>query len=312
MEKLREILFLRAISGVGNARVSKFYLQYLLKNNEIDVLKDLVLASEAKADEDSVNQAIEISNKIYDEILDRSDLQVYTILDPEYPKKLNALGNKRPCIIYVKGDITVLDEKNIAIVGTRVPVENTAKKELSFVKATIERSERVIVSGLAAGCDTIAHKACIDSGGKTVAMLPCGFDYIVPEENKALCEEILATGGALISEYPPDTKATQYTFVERDAIIAALGDATLVMQCGMKSGTMHTVNAAAKMHRQIGVYNPGNNAIGDFSGNRYIIESKDGFSISDTEELGKFLESLRESEGTEEPVQMTIFDIMGD
>ncbi|WP_051209159.1 DNA-processing protein DprA [Butyrivibrio sp. WCD3002] len=312
MKKLREILLLKAVGGVGNARISKFYLQYLLKDEGIDELKNLVLANEAKADRDSVNEAIESSNKIYNTILDRSDLQVYTILDAEYPKKLNTLGNKRPCIIYVKGDVSVLDEKNIAVVGTRDPVKHAADKELAFVKATIERSERVIISGLAAGCDTIAHKVCIDSGGKTVAVLPCGFDHIVPEENKALCDEILDTGGALISEYPPDTKATQYTFVERDAIIAALGDATFVMQCGMKSGTMHTVSAAEKMHRKIGVYNPGDNAIGDFSGNRYIIKSKDGFSISDTEELGKFLESLRESEGTDEPVQMTIFDIMGD
>ncbi|SEL76378.1 DNA processing protein [Butyrivibrio sp. ob235] len=312
MKKLREILFLKAVGGVGNARISKFYLQYLRKNDGIDVLKDLVLANETKVDKDSVNEAIESSGTIYNAILDRNDLQVYTILDAEYPNKLNALGNKRPCIIYVKGDVSAIDERNIAVVGTRDPVEHAANKEVSFVKATIECSERVIVSGLAAGCDTIAHKACIDAGGKTVAVLPCGFDHIVPEENKAFCDNILATGGVLISEYPPDTKATQYTFVERDAIIAALGDATLVMQCGMKSGTMHTVNAAAKMHRKIGVYNPGDNAIGDFSGNRYIIDSKDGISISDTEELGKFLESLRESEGTDEPVQMTIFDIMGD
>lgn len=312
MNKLKEILFLKSITGVGNSRINKFYLPILNDNNDIDQLKEVVLSNEKKAGLSDVNHAIESANTVYDTLSKATDYNVYTIMDPEYPEKLNALGNKRPVIIYVKGDISVLDEKSVSVVGTREPGKQAIDTEKTFVKSIIEQSERVIVSGLAAGCDTIAHKACLDAGGKTVAVLPCGFDHIFPEENKGLCDEIIASGGVLISEYPPDTKASQYTFVERDAIIAALGDATLVMQCGEKSGTMHTVDAALKMKKRIGVYNPEVGVVGDYSGNRYIIEKKDGFSIGNTGELKKFLELLRESESTTQPVQMTIFDLMGD
>ena len=312
MNKLKEILFLKSITGVGNARINNFYLPIIHENNGIEQLKEIVLSNEKKAGLSDVNHALESANTAYDMLLKATDYNIYTVMDPEYPEKLNALGNKRPVIIYVKGDISVLDEKNVSVIGTREPGKHTVDTEKVFVNSIIEQSERVIVSGLAAGCDTVAHKACIDAGGKTVAVLPCGFDHIFPEENKSLCEEIIASGGALISEYPPDTKASQYTFVERDAIIAALGDATLVMQCGEKSGTMHTVDAALKMKKRIGVYNPEAGAVGDYSGNRYIIESKGGFSIGNTGELKKFFELLRESESTTQPVQMTIFDLMGD
>ncbi len=98
--------------------------------------------------------------------------------------------------------------------------------------------------GLALGCDKIAHETAVNLGKKTIGVLPSGVNVITPAANKGLAERIIETGGCLISEYEPDAGVTKATYVERDAVIAALSDATVVIECGVRSGTMHTVDAA--------------------------------------------------------------------
>lgn len=101
------------------------------------------------------------------------------------------------------------------------------------------------------GCDKIAHETTALAGKKIVAVLPSGVNVITPTSHKKLANSIIETRGCLLSEYEPNANVTRFTYVERDAVIAALSDATMVIECDVKSGTMHTVDAAEQMKRKL-------------------------------------------------------------
>lgn len=312
MDKLLELLFLRELSGVGPVRINKFYIPELRQGIDFEELTKLAQENEKKSTPDDIHIASTKAISIYQDLVSKSDVNIVTILDKEYPAKLRSLGNKCPAILFYKGDLNVLDEKSLAVVGTREPSEWSRKVEKQLTNKIIELSDRVIISGLALGCDTIAHRTCIESGGKTVAVLPCGVHNISPDENKGLSEKIVESGGLIISEYYPEEAATQYTFVERDTLIAAFSDATFVVECGIKSGTMHTVDAAEKMERKIAAYYTETKGKGNYEGNKYIIENKSACKVVDTETLKTFLDSIIVTgDGDEEPVQLSLFDMMG-
>lgn len=154
------------------------------------------------------------------------------------------------------------------------------------IAKTISGKGIPVISGLAEGCDTYAHMGALDQAGGTVAVLPSGFNKIYPKQNTGLAASI-AEAGCLVSEYSQDTASSKFTFVRRDALIAALGKGTIVMECGVKSGTMHTAEAAHEMHRPIGCYYP-ESRDDCFAGNEHIVKTMGGFKISDNSDLELF------------------------
>ncbi len=311
MNNLKELLFLREISGIGPARIIKHYLPALIQGMELDELVEYVQQSETKYGPEVLSAAYDKAVRTVEQYDTESDIKLVTITDKDYPSKLKVLGNQRPTILFYKGDLSILEEESIAIVGTREPSEWSQKVEKQLTNKIIELSGRVIVSGLAQGCDTIAHRTCIDSGGKTVAVLPCGINNIFPEENRPLCDEIVEKGGLLITEYYPNSSATQYTFVARDTLIAAMSDATFVVECGVKSGTMHTVDSASRFVKRIGAYYCGVAEKGDYSGNKLALDTKGAVMVTDTDSLRDFLDGIDTPDAPAEPVQMSLFDVMG-
>lgn len=311
MDKYRELLFLKELNGVGPVRINKFYVPLLQNGMDIDLLVKTVRDNEKKADEENIRNALSVSEAVYNKMTSIPDIKIVTITDDDYPSKIKDMGNNAPVILYVKGDLSPAEAKTIAVVGTREPSEWSVKVEKQLVGKILELSGGTIVSGLALGCDAIGHKACIDNGGKTIAMLPCGFDRITPSENENLSREIVAKGGALITEYLPEMEATTYTFVERDELIAAISDATLVIECGIKSGTMHTVKAALSYAKKLAAFHT-DTGKGTYDGNDYIISEKGGFAVSDTDSLKIFLDSIGVKKIEEEPKQLSLFDFMGD
>lgn len=307
MSDLLKLLFLKEIAGVGNAKINKNYLSVIRQGADLKELEDIVMTNETVG-EDVVRLAAEKASAMSERIEGDAEIRYLTVLDKDYPGNLKSLGNRKPVLLYYRGNIDLLKYPSVAVVGTRTPSAWTSKVEVQLVNKTIEISERVIVSGLALGCDTIAHKASLEAGGKTIAVLPSGFNQITPEENKILSEDILSTGGLLLSEYPPEVKASNYTFVERDAIIASISDATIVVECGKKSGTMHTVEAALKQSKPIGVYYTDQGERGNYEGNSFILEKKNGLRISDTASLEAFLEKV--AAASDEPIgeQLSLFD----
>ena len=306
MKKFRELLFLKNIKGLGNARINDKFLYLLDEFNDLD---DLIAEIEFKFDFslDNLENAKQKTEVQYESIINNSEIEIITLFDEKYPNQLYVMGNKKPLILYVKGDSEVLSKPNIAFIGTRKPIENSEKFEFESVKAILNTSDRVIVSGLALGCNKIAHQATVEENKPTIAVLPSGVNVIKPAKHKKLAEEIIKTGGCLVSEYDPDKKVTKGSYVERDAIVAALSDSIFVVECGINSGTMHTVNAAKDFNRQIYAYLPDERPEGSYDGNEFILGNID--SSIKVDSIEEFLEDLETLNVVKKPktVQQTLF-----
>lgn len=291
MIKFRELLFLKSLKRVGKVTIYKKYWNILINSNDFNELvsKMELELNFSKSDMDS---AIETSKKLYDDALNNSEIQVITVFDEAYPEKLNVMGNKRPLILYVKGNVDALTMPNISVIGTRKPSIASEDFERDLVKKIVNEYDLVVVSGLALGCDKIAHQATVDENKPTIAVLPGGLDKISPAKNRKLAEKILKTGGCLVSEYELGKKAFKGTYVERDQIVAAFGDATFVVECGIKSGTMHTVEAALKYDRNVLTFIPENIPEGEFEGNQSIDSA---IRITDIDEFNKDMISYKKS-----------------
>lgn len=155
-----------------------------------------------------------------------------------YPERLKYIENP-PSRLYVEGNVDILNEIGIAVIGSRTNTQYGEKMCKKFVKNLVEYNINII-SGLAVGIDGIAHKTCLKNGGKTIAVLPSGLENIYPAKHRELVQTIIANGGAVISEYENKTKADSKKFLERNRIVAGLGIGTLVVEGGARSGTSVT------------------------------------------------------------------------
>ncbi len=180
--------------------------------------------------------------------LENRGIKITTKFDEDFPKKLYDLPDC-PYILYYMGDINLANVPSLSVVGTRKPTNYGRMVTERFVR-DIASSGVVIVSGLAYGVDSIAHRKCLEVGGKTIAVLGGGFDHIYPTEHQNLAMEI-AEKGLLLSEYRPKRTTTKYSFPQRNRIVAGLSDGVLITEAGIKSGTIHTKEFALEYGRNI-------------------------------------------------------------
>lgn len=150
---------------------------------------------------------------------------------------------KPPKKLYYKGNIDLLKQNNIAIIGTRHSTDYGDRNARKFSKQ-ISNLGVNIVSGMAVGIDTAAHKACIEAGNKTIAVLPCGLSNIFPKENLNLFHQIIDSGGLVLSEYSAETAASSSKFIARNRIVAGLSMCTVVIEGAYRSGTSVTAKLA--------------------------------------------------------------------
>ena len=200
--------------------------------------------------------ACEITNACYRKNLDKylkymneNNIDIITINDKEYPDKLKVIYDP-PVVLYVKGNKNILNNKSIAIVGCRMSTkygDNIAKK-LAY---NLSLNNINVISGLAKGIDSFAHKGALNQKGKTVAVVGCGLDRVYPEENKILFNEIIKDGGAIISEYIIGTKPLARNFPKRNRIISAISNGLIVVEAREKSGTLITVDFALEQGKNI-------------------------------------------------------------
>ena len=155
-----------------------------------------------------------------------------------YPERLRYIQNP-PSRLYAEGKVEILNEFGIAVIGSRTNSQYGEKMCKKFVKDLVQYNIN-IVSGLASGIDSIAHKTCLRNSGKTIAVLPSGLKNIYPSENRELAQAIIDNGGLVITEYEANTKADSAKFLERNRIVAGLGMGTLVVEGGARSGTSVT------------------------------------------------------------------------
>ena len=169
--------------------------------------------------------------------------------DKLYPEKLKDIKSP-PSRLYAKGNIKLLNSLGLAIVGSRTNTQYGEKMCKTFTKKLIECGF-TIISGLAIGIDSIAHKTCLKYCGKTIAVLPCGLDNIYPKQNKKLFDEILENDGLIITEYENNVKAESKKFLERNRIVAGLGIGTLVIEAGYRSGTSVTAKYTQNLNKPV-------------------------------------------------------------
>lgn len=192
------------------------------------------------------------------EKLRRLGVQLITLEDADYPRPLQNIADP-PSVLYVKGEIVPSDDLSVAIVGTRRPTVYGRQAAEMFARGLAEHGVTV-VSGLARGIDSFAHRAALDGGGRTIAVLGSGLDIIYPSENRKLAAEV-AERGALVSEFPLGTQPDGVNFPRRNRIIAGLSLASLIVEAGETSGALITAEFALEQGREVfavpgNIFNP--------------------------------------------------------
>jgi DNA processing protein len=180
--------------------------------------------------------------------LEKTESKFLTPESPEWPTALNDL-QAIPIGLVVKGDISSLSDRSLAIVGTRNPTPYGVRIAGDFAAGFIDR-EWSIVSGGAYGIDSAAHKGALIAEGRTIAVLAAGIDVAYPAGNARLFAEI-SENGALVSEVLPGAHAIPSRFLTRNRIIAALSQATLVVEAAFRSGSLRTARDAAELMRPV-------------------------------------------------------------
>ena len=181
-------------------------------------------------------------------LLRATDLAIVTLDDPGYPARLRAIELPPP-VLFVRGRVeAIAAARTVAIVGTRRPTER-GRLTAARIAGAVGDAGAVVVSGLAVGIDGAAHAAAVTEGRPTIAVLGSGHLHLFPRAHARLEERIVATGGAVISEFWPDIEASQYTFPRRNRLISGLSSATIVVEAGIQSGALITADWALKQGR---------------------------------------------------------------
>ncbi len=175
--------------------------------------------------------------------------QILTPEDDDYPERLREIYDP-PTVLWVRGDVRLLSRPGIGVVGTRHPSPYGAGMA-QMLSRDLAGRRLVILSGMARGVDTAAHKGALEAGGKTIAIWGTGIDVIYPKENKKLAEQILAGGGAIVSEYPMGTFPAPQNFPIRNRLISGMSVGVLVVEAGEHSGTRITARCALEQNRDV-------------------------------------------------------------
>lgn len=240
-----------AFNYFGPARV-KLLLSYFKKAKIIwesskEKLLEIGLPEEKVVAFDNFRKEFDIE-KYFNRLVDLK-IGVVTILDKDYPKNLKGLTGS-PVVLYYKGTLSSLETNSVAIVGSR-QMTSYGKEVTEKFSGELSSFGVTIISGLARGVDTFAHRACLAAGGRTVAVLGNGLDTIYPSENLGLAQAILKAKGALISEYPLGYPALPENFASRNRIVSGLSSAVIVVEGAEKSGTLLTATHAAEQGKTV-------------------------------------------------------------
>jgi DNA processing protein len=169
--------------------------------------------------------------------------------DAGYPERLLEIYDP-PAVLWVRGDVDVVSWPGIAVVGTRVPTPYGAGMS-ELLSRDLANRGLVIMSGMARGVDTAAHKGALDAGGKTVAVWGTGLDVVYPKENKRLAEQIVASGGAIVTEFPMGTFPAPQNFPIRNRTLSGMSVGVLVIEAAEYSGTRITARCAMEQNRDV-------------------------------------------------------------
>ncbi|OGD83832.1 DNA protecting protein DprA [Candidatus Curtissbacteria bacterium RIFCSPLOWO2_01_FULL_39_62] len=239
-----------AIPGVGtqtfNYLLKKFKTLKRFWNASSEDIKKLKV--DLKTRDSILEFRSKVDPKIYLEKVYEAGIKVVIAIDRDYPANLRQIQDCPP-VLYYKGTLLSQDDLAIAVVGSRRATIYGRQVTEKLVSSLV-MSGLVIVSGLARGIDSIAHRAALDAGGRTIAVLGNGLDTIYPPENKRLAEEIVENG-AIVSEFPLGFPSVPSNFPARNRIISGLSLGVLVTEGAIDSGSMITAGQAAEQGREV-------------------------------------------------------------
>lgn len=296
MEIRTFVLFLKCLDGIGDATIRKLINNHCFDNLDIQSVDDVINwicknsgCFSSKFDAKTVNKDMISAAKtkrlsIISRLTD-VNANFITFFDKDYPEVFKNMKDF-PVVLFYKGDLTLLsNDKICSIVGTRKPSSKTQEFGKIITNKMVQKGY-VVASGLAAGCDTIAHNSCINAGGKTVAIMGTGIDIIFPRNNTALAEKIIETGGLLITEEMPGISAASYSLVNRDRLEAACAETVIVLATSLGGGTMHAAKAAKdKYNKILKVIEPSCIPDADATGNLELINKYGAIGISSVTDL---------------------------
>lgn len=176
--------------------------------------------------------------------------RVVALGDAEYPESIAELGPDAPPALYVKGSLVPEDRFSVAIVGSRA-ASDYGRIATERIAGDLGAIGLAVISGMALGVDTHAHRGCIEAGGRTVAVLGSGLDVVYPASNRGLMGKILATGGAVISEFQPGTRPLKPNFPRRNRLISGLALGVIVVEAALRSGSLITARFALEQGKEV-------------------------------------------------------------
>lgn len=221
------------------------------------------------------------------ELANREGAEIIPFNSPQYPKRLLEIHDF-PILLYVKGKIESVDQRSIAVIGTR-HASIYGKEMAERISQELAAAGYTVVSGLARGVDTAAHRGAL-RGGRTLAVIGSGLADVYPHENIGLSKEI-ANHGALISEFPMNTPPDRLNFPQRNRIVSGMTMATLLIEAPLKSGAMITVEKALGQKRKVFAL-PGRADFDSFKGNHALIKSRQAQLIENATDVIKNFEDL--------------------
>lgn len=252
LENKKYWIWLNRINGLGIRKKQKLLQKYHNPQNIWNLSFEELINIEGI--EESL--AKEITNESYKKGLEEEiakmkheKIFVISIYDDIYPKKLKKLYDA-PILLYAKGNIELLKNLSIAIIGCREYSEY-GKNMAMYFSYQLAKKGITVISGLAKGIDSFAHMSSLNTKGNTIAVVGNGLDIIYPKENINLQNKIIKQGGLILSEYPLGVKPDKYTFPARNRIISGLSDGVLVIEAKEKSGTLITVDFALEQGKNV-------------------------------------------------------------
>lgn len=258
-----KIIAISKLKGMGKKRVTDFLEGMYARTGSYDFeYQDLVNSNISTINKLIQNEELtpiiwkefcEKASELIEKSLEKG-IHTIGITDEMYPSELKVL-KKKPLILYAKGKIELLkDKKKIAIIGTRNP-SLAATKATSAITEFYSKLNYTVVSGLAIGCDSLAHEMASITNGKTIALLAHGLDMpVYPKVNRTLAEDILKNGGLLVSEYPIGTALRPNFLVERDEWQSGMSLGTIAMESGLSGGTRHASYKSLEQNRVLAVF----------------------------------------------------------
>ncbi len=309
------VLTLLQLPGIGPATVVHILAQEYEEHEYVPLLEavstnwrklPIPTAQELQQAEDAADEILGNASQLHIDIIPYNDAS--------FPPQLRHISDA-PAVIYVKGNTAALSQTGVAVVGTRNPTDYGRDIARRFGTVFAEHG-LVVVSGLALGCDTEAHEGCLAADGLTVAVMAHGLDHVHPAANKDLAERIVASGGCLVSEYPPGVLPQRGYFVQRDRLQSGLSAGVVIVETGIKGGAMHTAKFSRAQKRTLACFNHPSHLRGEKSeGNQQLI-AEGAIPLQNKDDIYRFVSEIKQPQsertpskvGDDRAVQLGLFD----